>query len=188
MKGSGKLIIMRNGKISESVLVRSVLRKIKTKREEMVCGAGIGVDCAVFSFEEGEETVCSTNPVSAPADMVCAYGVHRALNNVAAAGAEPVGILLSCTLPEGTEEKELQDMMAQAEDICKQYHVQIAGGHTAVTKAVNRPLLTVTGIGKRETGVCAGGIKPGQDVVISKWIGLDGTVRIAREHRTATFT
>ena len=169
MKGSGKLIIMRNGKISESVLVRSVLRKIKTKREEMVCGAGIGVDCAVFSFEEGEETVCSTNPVSAPADMVCAYGVHRALNNVAAAGAEPVGILLSCTLPEGTEEKELQDMMAQAEDICKQYHVQIAGGHTAVTKAVNRPLLTVTGIGKRKTGVCAG-------------------VRIAREHRTALLT
>lgn len=188
MKGSGKLIIMRNGKISESVLVRSVLRKIKTKREEMVCGAGIGVDCAVFSFEEGEETVCSTNPVSAPADMVCAYGVHRALNNVAAAGAEPVGILLSCTLPEGTEEKELQDMMAQAEDICKQYHVQIAGGHTAVTKAVNRPLLTVTGIGKRKTGVCAGGIKPGQDVVISKWIGIDGTVRIAREHRTALLT
>lgn len=180
---------MRSGKIAESVLTRSVLRKIKTEREEVVCGAGIGVDCAVLSFDEGEESVLSTNPVSAPADMVSVYGVHRALNNVAAAGAEPVGIMISAMLPEGLEEKELQDMMMQAEKICQQYCVQIAGGHTEVTGAVNQPILTVTGIGKRKKDDArARSVKPGQDVVVSKWLGLDGTVRIAREHREALLT
>lgn len=179
---------MRSGKISESVLTRSVLRKIKTERKEVVCGAGIGVDCAVLSFGE-EETVLSTNPVNGPADMVSVYGIHRALNNIAAAGAEPVGILLSAMLPEGTEEKELQDMMTRAEEICRQYHVQIAGGHTEITGAVNQTVLTVTGIGKRKkAAVSARSIGPGQDVVISKWIGLDGTARIAREYREALLT
>ncbi len=180
---------MRSGKISESVLTRSVLRKIKTEREEVVCGAGIGVDCAVLSFDDGEESVFSTNPVSAPADMVCVYGVNRALNNVAAAGAEPVGILLSAMLPEDLEEKELQNMMAQAEEICSRYHVQIAGGHTEITGAVRQPVLTVTGIGKRKKEDVSGrSVKPGQDVVVSKWLGLDGTVRIAREHRAELLT
>ncbi len=180
---------MRSGKISESVLTRSVLRKIKTEREEVVCGAGIGVDCAVLSFDDGEESVFATNPVSAPADMVCVYGVNRALNNVAAAGAEPVGILLSAMLPEDLEEKELQNMMAQAEGICSRYHVQIAGGHTEITGAVRQPVLTVTGIGKRKKEDVSGrSVKPGQDVVVSKWLGLDGTVRIAREHRTELLT
>lgn len=180
---------MKSGKISESVLMRSVLRKIKTEREEVVCGAGIGVDCAVLSFHEDEESVFSTNPVSAPADMVCVYAVHRALNNLAAAGADPVGILISAMLPEELDEKELQDMMMQAENICGQYHVQIAGGHTEVSGAVNRPVLTVTGIGKRRKGdAITRGVKPGQDVVVSKWIGLDGTSRIAREHGSALLT
>ncbi len=168
--------------------MRSVLRKIKTEREEIVCGAGIGADCAVFSCEKDGESVFSTNSVSAPADMVCAYGVHRALNNVAAACAEPVGILLSAMLSENLEEKELQDMMAQAEEICGRHHVQIAGGHTEVTGAVKRPVLTVTGIGKRTKADGRKRIKPGQDVVVSKWIGLEGTVRIAREHREALLT
>ena len=155
----------------------------------MVCGAGIGVDCAVLSFDDGEDSVFSTNPVSAPADMVCVYGVNRALNNVAAAGAEPVGILLSAMLPEDLEEKELQNMMAQAEGICSRYHVQIAGGHTEITGVVRQPVLTVTGIGKRKKEDVSGrSVKPGQDVVVSKWLGLDGTVRIAREHRTELLT
>ena len=177
---------MRDGKISESVLIRSVLRKIKTKREEVVCGAGIGVDCAVLSFDEGEETVLSTNPVSAPADRVCVYGMHRALNNVAAAGAEPVCVLISAMFPASTEESVIQDMMAQAEEICGQYRVQLSGGHTELTETTVQPVLTVTGVGKRRKAEGdTRAVKPGQDVVVSKWIGLEGTVRIAREYREA---
>lgn len=41
---------MKTGKVSENVLKRSVLRQIKTKRREVLCGAGIGVDCATFSL------------------------------------------------------------------------------------------------------------------------------------------
>lgn len=181
---------MRTGKISENVLIRSVLRKIKNKREEVVCGAGVGIDCAVLSFEEDEETVLSTEPVSAPADMVCTYALHRAMNNVAAAQAEPVGIMISAMLPEDMEEKELQDMMQQAEDICEHFNMQLIGGHTEKAAMLRQPMLTATCIGKRKKDRPWGmrSIKPGQDVVISKWIGLEGSVRIAKEHKQELLT
>lgn len=181
---------MRNGKISENVLKRSVLKRTGTGRNEVLCGAGVGIDCAVMSFEEDEETVISTNPVSAPIDIVCTHGVHRALNNVAAAGAEPVGILISSLLPEDTEEKELQEMMRQAEEVCNRFKVQIIGGHTEVAANISLPVLTVTGIGKRKKTSVSESRKvgPGQDVIVSKWIGLEGTLMIAKGYKAELIT
>lgn len=98
---------MRPGKISENVLKRSVLKNIKSHRDDVVCGAAIGEDCAILSFGEGYETVLSTTPVMALAERIGVYAVPMALNNVAAAGAEPVGVMLSLMLPEETEESML---------------------------------------------------------------------------------
>ncbi len=57
------------------------------------------------------------------------------------------------------------------------------GGHTEVTKAVNQPVMTVTGVGKIDQGslLSTRGAKPGQDIILSKWIGLEGTSIIAKE-------
>ncbi len=164
---------------------RSVLRKIKTHREEVTDGAGIGMDCAILSFGEGYDTVLSTTPVTAPIEDISAYAIHMALNNIAAAGAEPVGVMLSAALPEHTEESELQVAMAQAEDVCQVCKVEIIGGHTEVLPGVLEPIMTVTGVGKRHVGTASflRGVKAGQDIVVSKWIGLEGTIRLARERR-----
>ena len=176
---------MRKGKISESVLKRSVLKKIKTHRDEVTNGAGIGTDCAILSLGKGYDTVLSATPVTAPTEDIGTYAVHMALNNIAAAGAEPVGVMITVILPETTEETELQTMMECAEEVCRVSNVEIIGGHTEVLPGITKPIMTVTGVGKR----CGGETdfrqkaKAGQDIVISKWIGLEGTIRIARERR-----
>ncbi len=176
---------MRRGKISESVLKRSVLKRIKTHREEVINGAGVGTDCAVLSLQDGYEMVLATAPVSAPAGELSMYAVSMALNNVAAAGAEPVGVLLAVLLPEGVPESDLQKIMEQAESVCGVCGAEIMGGHTEVTAAVCEPVMSVTGVGKRcaEQAEPMTGVRAGQDVVISKWIGLEGTIRLARAHR-----
>lgn len=175
---------MRQGKISENVLKRSVLKKIKTHRDEVVSGAGIGKDCAILAFGE-EETVLSVTPVTAPVTELSSYAIPMALNNVAVSGAEPVGVMLSILLPEETEEAEFQQIMEQAEDVCSDLHVEIIGGHTEVTPAVAHPIMTVTGVGKKEAARAGfpQGIKANQDIVVSKWIGLEGTARLAKEHK-----
>ena len=176
---------MRKGKISESVLKRSVLKKIDTHRKELVNGADVGTDCAVLSFGVGYDLALSVTPVTAPIEDIGSYAIPMALNSVAAAGAEPVGVMLSVLLPEKTEEDELQRMMEQAQEICVKCGADIVGGHTEVIPQIEEPIVNVTGVGKRGAAQAdlLTGVKPDQDIVISKWIGLEGTIRLAREHR-----
>ena len=176
---------MRRGKISENVLKRSVLKQIKTHRKEVINGAGVGTDCAVLSFGEGYDIVVSTTPVTAPIEDISLYAIPMALNNIASAGAEPVGVMLSLLLPEKAEESELRRMMEQAQEFCDGCGADIIGGHTEVTADIDDPVMTVTGVGKRDSAQTdfLKGVKANQDIVISKWIGLEGTVRLARGRR-----
>lgn len=174
---------MRNGKISESVLKRSVLKKIQPNREETICGAGIGMDCAILSLGD-KETSVSVQSVSGLPENVCRYAIYRALNNVAASGAEPVAVMLSLMLSADTEETELKRIMDQAAELCSRERVQIIGGHTEVTETVKEAVVTAVGIGKRVCGssIYQGSAGPDQDIVVSKWIGLEGSTRLAGEH------
>ena len=176
---------MKIGKVSENVLKRSILKKIKIHRQEVLNGADVGTDCAVLSFGGGYDIALAATPVAAPIEDISSYAIPMALNNVAAAGAEPVGVLLSVMLPEKTEEYELQHMMERAQDLCRECGADIIGGHTEVIPGIEVPIITATGVGKRNNTQpdLLQGIGAGQDIVISKWIGLEGTVRLARERK-----
>ena len=181
---------MKTGKVPESVLKRSVLQQIHNRREEVILGAGVGEDCAILALPEDEVFVVSTDPITGTARDAGTLAVHVTANDLASAGAEPVAVLVSALLPAGTEEAEIRELMRQMETACEALHMEIAGGHTEITRAVNQPVLTVTGIGrvKRSRMITTGGARPGQDVVVSKWIGLEGTSIIAKEKETELLT
>lgn len=174
---------MRIGKVPESVLKRSVLKQIHTRREEVLIGAGVGEDCAVLALPEDEVFVVSTDPITGAVQGAGTLAVQVTVNDLASSGAEPVAVLVSALLPPETEEAQLRALMQEMETACGRLHVQIAGGHTEITAAVNQPVLTVTGIGRagRDRLITTSGARPGQDVVLSKWIGLEGTAILARE-------
>lgn len=174
---------MKTGKVPESVLKRSVLRQIHTRREEVLLGAGVGEDCAALKLAEDEIFVISTDPITGTSTDIGNLAIHITMNDLASAGAEPVGVLLTILLPEGSEESDLKEIMKQIEEACAQGRVQIIGGHTEVTRAVNQPLVNVCGVGKAKEGklVSTAGAKPGDDILVSKWIGLEGTSIIAKE-------
>ena len=51
------------------------------------------------------------------------------------------------------------------------------------TRAVTQPVVSVTGVGKvrEDRLVSTAGAKPGQDILVTKWIGIEGTSIIAKE-------
>ena len=185
---------MKTGKISESILKRSVFRQIEKYHNEVIKGAGIGEDCAFLSWEGSYckgETNCSMTAVST---QTIAFGVSNAAflavmaaaNNLAAAGADAKAVTLAITLPEGAEEQQIKELMYQARECCQKLNIQIAGGHTEVSPMVRRPMVTATAIGKakmqgtrqkNERNLSAAGL----DIVVSKWIGMEGTCIIAKE-------
>ncbi len=174
---------MKIGKVPENVLKRSVLRQIRTKRKEVLVGAAVGEDCAAIKLGEDEVFVISTDPITGTASDIGHLAIHITLNDLASAGAEPVGVMITLLLPQESEEQQLKEIMGQMETVCAQANVQILGGHTEVTKAVNQPLVNVCGVGKVKQGrlVATSGVKPGDDILASKWIGLEGTSILAKE-------
>ncbi|WP_099469611.1 AIR synthase family protein [Konateibacter massiliensis] len=181
---------MKVGKVPENVLKRSVFKQIRTKREEVVLGAGVGEDCAAIRLAPDETFVISTDPITGTVKDIGSLSVHVTANDLASAGAEPVGIMLTVLLPEDTYESDLKEMMEQVEETCAQLNIQVMGGHTEITKAVNQPIISVAGVGKVRNGkmISTGGARPGQDIVVTKWIGLEGTSILAKEHEEALLT
>ena len=175
--------MLKTGKVPESVLKRSIIKQIKTKRDEIIVGAGVGEDCAAIEIADDEIFVTSTDPITGTSHDIGALSVHVTANDIASSGAEVIGVMLSVLLPEGTEEAELKEIMRQAEEACSALNIQTVGGHTEVTPVVNQPVITCTGIGKvkKDRLVTTSGARPGDDVVVTKWIGLEGTSIIAKE-------
>ncbi len=172
---------MNLGKVSEAVLKRSILNQIGHRREEVLVGPAIGEDCSVLSVEEDEVLVLSTDPVTGTVQDIGTLAVHIAANDIVSNGAEVIGIMLSVLLPVGTEEAQLRAAMQDMEAACRLLNIEIIGGHTEVTKAVSQPVVTVTGVGKikRSNMIRTAGAKPGQEIVMTKWAGLEGTAIIS---------
>ena len=174
---------MEIGKVPEIVLKRSVFQQMHTRREEVLVGAGIGEDCAVVQLAPDEVFVLSTDPITGTEKDMGKLAIQITANDLASAGAEPVGVLLTVLLPPSSEEALIRKLSEEVDHACKELGMQVMGGHTEVTAVVNQPLLSVTGVGKAKKGalVITGGAQVGDDVVVSKWIGIEGTSIIAKE-------
>lgn len=177
---------MNLGKISETALKRSVLNQIGHRRGEVLVGPAVGEDCSILSVEEDEVLVLSTDPITGTVKDIGTLAVNITANDIASNGSEVIGIMLTILLPDGTPESELRDIMKDIEAECKRMNIEVIGGHTEVTKAVNQPIVTVTGVGKMKRGeiIKTAGVKPGQEIVMTKWAGLEGTAIIAAARET----
>ena len=186
---------MKIGKVSVNVLKRSVLRQIKTTGNEVRSGAGIGEDCAIFSFPDGCMAVSCVQEaaVAVKADAgetlsaekrTMTQLIQKCANNLAVRGAEPAAAMIVLLIPEDLEEPVLKEIMEDAQKVCEGLKMQIAGGQTRVTAGVTMPYAVVTGIGKLRPEVhnSLRGVQAGQDIVVSKWIGLEGTAFLAKRY------
>lgn len=173
---------MKTGKVSESILKRSVIHPIEKRRTEVLAGAAVGEDCAVLEAGKGEVLVMSTNPVTGTGEEMALFLMNRIANNLASAGAESVGVMSTILLPENTQEQELKRIVKQLEEAATFLNMEIMGGHTEVTAAVREPVLSLTGVGKagKENYKRTGDARAGQDVVLTKWIGIEGTALLAK--------
>ncbi len=200
---SGYGEIMKTGKVPENILKRSVLGQIRTKRKDVAGGAGPGEDCAIFlppGAGSGGIAVCMQETAVALEDERYDFGgaglrltmghlIQKCANNLAASAARPSALLITLLLPENTEEKTLKALMAEAENKCRELSLEIAGGQTRVCAAVSAPIAVASGYGVCLESACcrdkgfAGRAEPGQDIVVSKWIGLEGTALLAGYNR-----
>jgi len=173
------------GKISPEILEKIVLQPIvqnPVKRKEVLLRPKTGEDCTAISLKD-EICILSTDPITGATKDMGYICVHINCNDIASSGGEPVGILLTVLLPPNATEETLEEIMTGARKAAAEIGIEILGGHTEVTDAVNRPVVSgaVVGKTKEKKLITTGGAIEGQDVVMSKWAGLEGTTILAHD-------
>ena len=181
---------MKTGKLDSKLLEDIVFRSITYKRPEVLVRPGIGEDCAVVDFGE-YHCVLSTDPITGAVNKIGKLAVTVSCNDIASNGVEPLGLLLACLLPEGTTIEEIKLIMEQAGAEAARLGVEIIGGHTEITAAVNQPVIVSTAIGRapavasdgKAAGFSSRTIAPGDRILMTKTAGLEGTGILALDFR-----
>jgi hydrogenase expression/formation protein HypE len=173
---------MKEGKIPPELLKSLIFNNIKVRNEEVILRPEIGEDCAAIDFGS-HACVLSTDPITGAVKDAGALAIHISCNDVAASGVRPVGIMVTILAPPEAEEEDIKKVMEEAGEAASKLGVEIIGGHTEVTSAVNRIVISTTALGKvqKDRIVRSSGAKAGDDVIMTKWAGLEGTSIIASD-------
>ncbi|KDR95676.1 Hydrogenase maturation factor [Peptoclostridium litorale DSM 5388] len=167
---------MEIGKLTSQQLKEIIFDKLKNNRKEVIARPGIGEDCAVIDYGENV-CVMSSDPITGTAKNIGKLAVHITCNDIASEGVAPLGIMLTIMLPPHSTEEDIKSIMEDAIEEAQKLDVDILGGHTEVTDAVNRIVISSTGIGlKPKADVYkAEKIMEGDLLILTKGAGIEGT-------------
>ncbi len=170
----------RTGKIPTEVLVRNVFRYRGMSDRSVILGSSVGEDAALVSLGK-KVLVLTTDPVTGTASDIGWLAVHINANDVACRGANPRWFLCDLLLPERANVALVDKIMNQVDRAAKQIHVAVVGGHTEVTPGLKRPIVVGSMVGLVPSGryVTSNGARPGNDIIMTKTVGIEGTTVLA---------
>lgn len=174
---------MEIGKLNWDDLSKIIDENRSVKRDDVRIKSGIGEDCSVIEYGE-YDCVVSTDPITGADQNIGKLAVNINCNDIASCGVEPVGILVTILAPPETTLEEIADVMKEIDEETKKLNVEILGGHTEVTAAVNKLIVSCTAIGKGKLGkaVATSGAKVGDEIVVTKKLAMEGSSIIVNDH------
>ncbi|MDP6823577.1 MAG: AIR synthase family protein [Dehalococcoidia bacterium] len=171
------------GKLPGELLAR-LLSRIQRDDPRVTVGPGVGEDAAFVDFGD-TLLVAKSDPVTFATDLAGWYTVQVNANDVACCGAIPKWFLGTALLPVGTTPREVEALFDQISDACDALGITMIGGHTEMTLDLPRPIIAGTMLGEVTKGeeVMTAGARPGDRVILTKGIAIEGTSLLAREMR-----
>jgi len=174
---------MKEGKLDFDDLRSIILNNKSVKRDEVVVRNDVGEDCSIIDFGN-YEGIFSTDPITGANENVGKLAVHINCNDIASSGGEPIGILVTILAPVNSTLEEINKVMNEIDEEAAKINVEIIGGHTEVTSAVNKMVISITVIGKNLKGksVKTAGAKLGDDIIVTKTLALEGTYILINDY------
>lgn len=170
------------GKLPVEILER-LIRRYTSSIHGVVVGASIGEDAAAIDFGE-KYLLAKTDPITFVAEDIGTYTIFVNSNDIAAMGGRPLWFLATVLLPEKCATPELVErIFEQLSSACRRIDVAFCGGHTEITVGIDRPIVIGTMLGEVEKDrlITTGGARPGDDILLTKAIAIEGTSIMARE-------
>lgn len=158
---------LRTGKAGVHVLDRSVRRILHGVLEE-----------------SGEKTRLAAAPCALAGEESGGLAVLLAANTLLEKAVTPEEIQTVILLPAGAEEALLRKIEEGIRREAERCGLVLTGGHTEVTPAVQRPVVTAAAAGTPWEERSLPG-KPGRDIVAAGWACLSGTCLLAAKKEEA---
>ena len=176
---------MNPGKFPAELLER-LLAKVELKDPRVLLGPKVGEDAALLDYGD-RVLVAKTDPVTFATKHIGWYAVQVNANDVACTGATPRWILATTLIPVTFDEEVAESIFDQILDACASLNVTLLGGHSEVTRGLERPIVVGCMLSEVEKGkmVHTGGAMDGDSIVVTKGIALEGTSLLALDEEKA---
>ncbi|MDH7568885.1 MAG: AIR synthase family protein [Armatimonadota bacterium] len=174
---------MNAGKLPADLLARLLaLHPVSDPR--VLVGPAPGEDAAAIDMGD-RVLVVKTDPITFATDEVGWYAVNVNANDIATMGAAPRWFLATLLLPEGSPESLAEALFTQIRAACSELGISLVGGHTEITLDLPRPIVVGCLLGEvaRDRLLTSGGARPGDVLLLTKGVAIEGTAILAREAR-----
>jgi len=164
-------------------LLREFLNQFDFQDPSILINPGIGEDTAAVDVESEEVLVLKSDPITFATDAIGQYAVLINANDIATSGATPRWLLTTLLFPCGVTPSEIHKVIKELKDFCRHWQITLCGGHTEITDAVTRPVVTgmMAGTVARHKLIDKRNMAPGDRVLLTKSVAAEGTAIIARE-------
>lgn len=144
---------------------------------------GIGEDTAAVDVSDDEILVLKSDPITFTTDAPGQYAVVINANDIATSGGTPRWFMATLLFPSGTTGSEIRTVMKDLQTVCRQSGIALCGGHTEITDAVTRPVVSgmMVGTVRKENLRDKRHMAAGDQVLLTKALAVEGTSIIARE-------
>jgi hydrogenase maturation factor len=171
------------GKLPPQLLERLLAKHAPTD-PRVIVGPRVGEDAAVLDMGD-RYLVATADPITFATDEAGWYALHVNANDLAVRGARPLWFLATVLLPEGgATETAVERLFADVGEACAELGVALIGGHTEVTAGLPRAIVSGCMLGEvaKDRLVTTGGARPGDILLLTKGVPLEGAAIMAREH------
>lgn len=174
---------MKIGKVSQTVLKRSMLKPLQFHREEAILEPSVSEMCYGVKSKEDEELLISNAVLYGNEKDLGVFALAQVMNDLATRGARMVGASVHVMLPPYAYESRLKAMMEHIERAGSAHAIQIMCAKAEVSPVIDKAIVHMNGVGvlKRGELIQSNMGRAGQDIVLLKWIGLEGTLRAMYE-------
>ena len=149
----------------------------------VIIGPAVGEDTAAVDIQGEEVLVLKSDPVTFVTDSIGLYAVLVSANDIATSGATPRWMLTTLLFPVGTSTLAIHRVMGDLSKICRDHGITLCGGHTEITEAVRKPVVSGMMVGtiERSSLIDKRRMRTGDVVLMTKRVAVEGTAIIARE-------
>ena len=164
-------------------LLREYLNQFVFDDPSILINPGVGEDTAAVDVALEEILVLKSDPITFATDSIGQYAVLINANDIATSGAKPRWLLTTLLFPCGVTPYEIRNVLNELKAFCRQWDITLCGGHTEITDAVTRPVVTgmMAGTVARHNLIDKRNMAPGDRVLLTKGVAVEGTAIIARE-------